>query len=321
MKREGNLFNDICSLDNLRTAESIARKGKEDQYGVYLFDRDPEGNLLELRDMLMYKEFTTSQYNVFKIYDPKERDVYGLPYYPDRIVHHAAMLKLESRFMSVFTADSYSSIKGKGIGGFDKAMKAALRDVPNTQYCLKIDIEKFYPNIDHDILKGQLRRIFKDPDLFWLLDDIIDSAPGVPIGNYLSQFFANFNLTPFDHWLKEEMRVRRYFRYADDIVILAPNKIYLHELLARMRDYLLNKLKLIVKGNYQVFPVEAQGIDVCGFVYFHDYSLMRKSIKQGLARAVAGGKSWETIAGYLGWAGQCNSNHLVKKLFPGRVAV
>src|SRR6185436_15260850 len=104
------------------------------------------------------------------------------------------------------------------------ALREALKDVPSTKYCLKLDIKKFYPSVDHDILKQLLRRKFKDPDLLWLLDEIIDSADGLPIGNYLSQYFANFYLTYFDHWLKEEERIGPYFRYADDLVFLSPDK-------------------------------------------------------------------------------------------------
>lgn len=295
-------------------ADSIARTGKKDQYGVKLFDRNPEQNLLELRDMLLYKEYTTSPYSVFQIHDPKERDVYRLPYYPDRIVHHAVMNKLERYFTATFTADSYSCIKGRGIHGFDRNLKKALRDVPGTQYCLKIDIKKFYPSIDHAILKQQLRRKFKDPGLQWLLDDIIDSAPGVPIGNYLSQFFANFYLTPFDHWIKEVLRAKYYFRYADDIVVLSHSKPYLHELLSIVREYLSSNLNLTIKNNYQVFPVAARGIDVVGYVYYHGYSRLRKSIKQRFARAVAKNKSRATLAAYWGWSIHCNSYHLINKL-------
>lgn len=315
MKRIGNLFQEVCSLENLRMAEAIARMGKKHQYGVKLFDQNPEANLLELRDMLLYKEFTTSPYSVMKIYDPKERDVSRLPYYPDRIVHHAIMLKLYDMFTACFTADTYSCIRGKGIGGFDRQMKKYLRDVPGTRYCLKIDIKKFYPNVDHVILKTQLRRKIKDPDLLWLLDDIVDSAPGVPIGNYLSQFFANFYLTPFDHWIKEVLGVEYYLRYSDDMIILSDSKEYLHQLLVNIRTYLAENLQLTIKSNYQIFPVDARGIDVCGYVYFHWYSLMRKSIKKKFARAVAKRKGFQTIAAYRGWAKHCNSNHLIKKLF------
>jgi RNA-directed DNA polymerase len=129
---------------------------------------------------------------------------YRLPYFPDRITHHAVMNILEPIFMQLFTSDTYSCIKKRGIHAAALAVKKALRNEPATRYCLKLDIKKFYPNIDHQVLKHLLRRKFKDEDLLWLLDEIIDSAPGLPIGNYLSQYFANFYLTYFDHWIKKQ---------------------------------------------------------------------------------------------------------------------
>jgi len=319
MKRYGNLFQQICSIENLEMADAKARKGKCFQYGVQLHNKNRKANIIRLREMLLNKTYTTSKYSVFRIYDPKERDVYRLPYYPDRIVHHAIMNLMEKIFVSTFTADTYSCIKGKGIHAAKRAVEKALRNVPNTQYCLQIDIKKFYPSVNHDILKQLLRRKIKDPDLLWLLDDIIDSADGLPIGNYLSQFFANFFLTYFDHWIKETIAVCSYFRYSDDIVILASNKPYLHRLLAAIREYLKTNLKLDVKDNYQVFPIDAQGIDFIGYKFYHGYTLLRKTIKQNFARAVAGSDNSLSIASYWGWAKHCNSNHLIKKLFHERV--
>ena len=192
--------------------------------------------------------------------------------------------------------------------------KALDTDEAGTTYCLKLDIKKFYASIDHDILKQLLRRKFKDQDLLWLLDEIIHSAEGVPIGNYLSQYFANFYLTYFDHWIKEVKGVRYYFRYSDDIVILHPSKEFLHELLAAIKQYLNGNLKLIVKDNYQVFPVAARGIDVIGYVFYHTHTRMRKSIKKNFARRVSRRKNKATIAAYNGWAQFSNSKHLLKKL-------
>jgi hypothetical protein len=194
-----------------------------------------------------------------------------------------------------------------------------LKDIPGTQYCLKLDITKFYPSVDHSVLKQLLRKKIKDTDLLWLLDGIIDSAEGLPIGNYLSQYFANFYLTYFDHWIKEEKKVKYYFRYADDMVILSDNKPYLHQLLCEIREYLQENLKLEVKDNYQVFPVEDRGIDFVGYVFFHTHVLLRKSIKQSFARMLARNKNPQSIASYKGWAKHCNSKNLVKKLLNEQV--
>jgi RNA-directed DNA polymerase len=319
MKRFGNLYGQICSLENLQLADAKARKRKAGQYGVQAHDKNREANLLLLQQQLLSKTYRTSPYTTFKVYEPKERIVYRLPYFPDRITHHAIMNVLEPIWTAVFTADTYSCIKKKGIHGAANGVKRALRDFPGTRYCLKLDVKKFYPNIDHDVLKQVIRRKIKDPDLLWLLDEIIDSAPGVPIGNYLSQYFANLYLSYFDHWIKETKAVRYYFRYADDVVILASNKPTLHQLLADIRRHFLRDLKLTVKENYQVFPVAARGIDFVGYRLFHSHILLRKSIKQNFARKLHAGAKPLTIASYYGWIKHCNGKHLLKKLLYEKV--
>jgi retron-type reverse transcriptase len=221
---------------------------------------------------------------------------------------------LEPLFVSTFTTDTYSCIKGKGIHAAGRAVKVALKDTKNTTYCLKLDIKKFYPNVNHSILKILLRRKIKDSDLLELLDGIIDSASGLPIGNYLSQYFANFYLTYFDHWVKEDRKVKYYFRYADDMVFLSNDKKYLHTLLFDIRKYLDENLKLTIKHNYQIFPVDARGIDFVGYVYRHTHTLLRKSIKQSFARMLVNNKNPQSSASYKGWAIHCDSKNLLKKL-------
>ncbi|HET6255823.1 MAG TPA: RNA-directed DNA polymerase [Puia sp.] len=314
MKRIGQLYEKICSLDNLRLADQKARKGKSHQPGVKAHLVSAESNLLSLQQMLLTKTYQTSPYITFKIYEPKEREIFRLPYFPDRILHHAVLNILEPIFRAVYTADSYSCIRGRGIHGAARAVKRALRDPEATRYCLKLDIRKFYPSVSHNVLKGLLRRKFKDPDLLWLLDEIIESAPGLPIGNYLSQYFANFYLTYFDHWLKEEKLVRHYFRYLDDMVFLAPNKPSLHRLLGEIRQYLEVHLRLQLKANYQVFPVAARGIDFVGYRFFLTHTLLRKSIKKNFARMVARRLTLQSVASYYGWAAHADCNHLLKTL-------
>lgn len=295
-------------------ADSIARKGKLTQPGVVKHDQNREKNIQDLHRMLSDKTYKTSEYTTFIIYEPKEREIFRLPYFPDRIVHHAVMNILEPIFISTFTADTYSCIKKKGIHAAAAAVRNALSDIAGTRYCLKLDIKKFYPNVDHEVLKQLLRRKIKDADLLQLLDGIIDSAEGLPIGNYLSQYFANFYLTYFDHWMKEELQLKYYFRYADDMVILSDNKEQLHQVLDKIRRYLQENLKLQVKDNYQVFPVDARGIDFVGYVFRHTHTLLRKSIKQSFARMLSRNKNPQSIASYRGWAVHCNSKNLLKKL-------
>ena len=319
MKRIGNLYEQICSIENLNLADSIAQKGKQKQPGVIAHNRNKASNIEALHRALIDKTYVTSEYTTFPIWEPKERIIFRLPYYPDRIVHHAVMIVLERIFVATFTADTYSCIKKRGIHAAARALKKALKDKEGTNYCLKIDIKKFYPNVDHDILKHLLRRKIKDPDLLWILDGIIDSAEGLPIGNYLSQYLANFYLTYLDHWLKEEKKVRYYFRYADDMVFLSADKPYLHSLLAEIRTYLQINLKLEIKDNYQVFPVDDRGIDFVGYVFRHSHTMLRKGIKKSFARKVAKGANPQSIASYTGWAKHCNSKNFVKKLMHEKV--
>ncbi len=314
MKRKGKIYPTIYSMENLLQADEKAKKGKSKQYGVLLHNKNKEANLQLLHEMLINKTYSTSKYDIFKVYEPKEREVYRLPYFPDRITHHAIMNILEPVFVSVFTSDTYSCIKQRGIHACASKLKKALKNQKETAYCLKLDIVKFYPSVNHDILKNLLCRKFKDNDLLWLLSEIIDSAPGLPIGNYLSQYLANFYLTYFDHWLKEEKKVKHYFRYADDLVILGSNKNDLHRILFEIKQYLNENLKLTVKPNYQVFPIQARGIDFLGYKFYHTHTLLRKRIKQNFARMLKKNPNPASIASYKGWAKHCNSKHLLKKL-------
>ena len=119
-----------------------------------------------------------------------------------------------------------ASIKGRGLHhGMRKLKKALVEDRKYTKYCLKLDIKKFYPNIDKQCLKDKFRRVIKDENTLWLIDSIIDSADsGVPIGNYTSQWFANFYLQDLDHYIKEELGIKYYIRYMDDMVLFSNNK-------------------------------------------------------------------------------------------------
>ena len=308
------MFFKIYDLENLKLADLKARKGKRFQNSVINFDKNKDGNLLSLSESLKNKKYTTSEYTTFKIKEPKERIIFRLPYFPDRITHHAILNVIEPIFMSTFTSDTYSCIKKRGILAASMNLRKALEDKEGTKYCLKIDIKKFYPNVDHNILKQLLRKKFKDKDLLWLLDDIIDSTDGIPIGNYMSQLFGNFYLTYFDHWIKESKKVKHYFRYADDMVFLSDNKEDLHQLLKEIKEYLWNNLKLTVKENHRVFPVHVNGIDFVGYVHFHTHVRLRKGIKKKFAKMLVKYRNKKSIASYNGWLLYSNSENLRKKL-------
>ena len=321
MKRKNNLYERICDLNNLYSAYSKARKGKGRTYGVLYFEKDLIRNILQIQSELLSETYRTSDYEIFKVYDPKEREIYRLPF-KDRVVQHAIMNILEEIWTSIFISHTYSCIKGKGIHGVLKHLRRDLRDASGTAYCLKMDIKKFYPSIDHDIMKAIIRKKIKDVRLLDLLDGIIDSAPGVPIGNYLSQYLANLYLSYFDHWLKEDKQVKYYYRYADDIIVLNESKEYLHQLRVEIEQYLSAELRLQLKSNYQVFPIKSRGLDFVGYVFYHDHILMRKRIKKRFCRHAAKlnkkkipPKEYKIrLCSWLGWAKHCNSRNLIKTI-------
>lgn len=322
MKRYNNLFDKIVSLDNLYLADKKARRNKSHRKDIIEFDKNKDELLLQLQKQLIEGKYVTSEYHTFIIKEPKERIIFKLPYYPDRIVHHAIMNILEPIWCSIFINNTYSCIKKRGIHKALKDVRLALKDKQNTIYCLKLDIRKFYLSIDHDILKQIIIKKIKDTKLLDLLDGIIDSVEGVPIGNYLSQFFANLYLTYFDHWIKEVKHIKYYFRYADDIVILHGDKDYLRNLLQEIKDY-ISTLKLQVKDNYQIFKVEDRSISFVGYKIYHDHSLIRKNIKQKMCRKAAKLNKLKYITmleykqqtcSHIGWMKHCNGINLLKKI-------
>lgn len=330
MKRYGNLYEKIYDMNNLRLAHKNAKKGKGWYKEVKMIDENPDFYLKKLQDMLINKTYHTSEYQTFiKKEGGKEREIFKLPYFPDRVCQWAVMLVIEPILLNYFTNDTYSAIPERGIHLCLNRLKKALQtDVPNTQYCLKMDAKKFYPSINHDILKLKYRGLFKDPDLLWLIDEIIDSTEGdtgIPIGNYLSQYSGNFYLAKFDHWVKEVKHIKYYYRYMDDIVILGNNKEELHALRKEIDGIFKTKLKLKVKENWQVFPTFKRGIDFVGYRVFMNYSLLRKSTcKQFKKKMITINKKrlnnqeltfseWCSINSYKGWLMSCDSHRLSEK--------
>lgn len=319
MKRYNNLFDKIITIENLELAEKKARKHKGNRKEVIEFLAYKDKLLLQLQKKLITEEYITSEYSTFIIKEPKERLIFKLPFYPDRIVHHAIMNILEPIWVSILIKNTYSCIKGRGIHAAVRDIKRDLKDVEGTKYCLKLDIKKFYPSIDHDVLKQIVRKKIKDVKLLRLLDSIIDSTNGIPIGNYLSQFFANLTLAYFDHWLKEVKQVKYYYRYADDIVILSNSKEELKTLFNDIQVY-LKSLKLDIKSNYQIFPLDSRGLSFVGYVFFHTHTKIRKSIKRNMCkissrlRHACYDKYRSHMCSFIGWLKYCNGLNLINKV-------
>lgn len=362
-----DLFNSICSMDNLYRAYQNAKSGKGWYKEVKQIEKRPFYYLAGLQYMLKNHLFKTSEYEIFILNEgKKKRDVYKLPFFPDRIAQWAILQVIEPFLLANMTADTYSAIPGKGIqpivddlrghyktkivDGKKKSVwvpSILLTDEENTRYCYKIDLHHYYQSINHEVLKQKFRKVFKDPELLWLLDEITDSIntateedlielslsgeievdpnTGIPIGNYMSQYSGNFYLSSFDHWIKEELHTKHNYRYMDDVVIFASSKEELHEIHRKVTAYTRDYLHLNIKGNYQIFPTKVRGVDFVGYRFFGEYTLLRKSTAINFKRKMRACRKkmennipptyseWCSFNSYKGWLGNCDSYRLSKK--------
>lgn len=324
VKRYGRLWDKIISLENLEVAYHLARQGKKRKPAVRKFARDEQGNLLKIRNKLINKTFHTGQYTLKTIYEPKKRTIYILPFNPDRIIQHALMRVVSPIWDKIFIYDSYACRAGKGM---HKGSKKTMYYIRHNKYCLKCDISKFYPSINHSILKKIIRRKVKDPNVLWLFDDIIDSYRGetnTPIGNYTSQWFGNLYMNELDMYVKHCLKFKNYIRYCDDFLFFSNDKKELHNVAEKIKEFAFNALRLNL-SKCDLFPV-ARGVDFLGYRHFPKYILLRKStakkakrkIKIALNRILKHKltlKQFEsTLASYKGWMMWAKTHNLQNSL-------
>ena len=282
LKRYGNLWDKVCDIDNLKAAHKDARRGKKHYYEVKWVNANEEKAIKDLQNLLISGDFTTSQYTIEDRFDGRKlRTLYKLPYYPDRIVQHALMRIVGPIFESCFIRDTFQSISNRGTHDARKRVEKAIKNKP-PQYALKFDIKKYYPNVQSDLLKIIIREKIKCKPTLKLIDDIVNSCEGIPIGNYTSQYFGNLYLCKFDWWVKQELRPNHYFRYCDDLVILTDSAKEAHSIREKMFARLSCTYKLEVKSDWQVFPVDTRGLDFVGFVFTTKKTRLRKKIAKGL---------------------------------------
>lgn len=279
MRRHGNLWDRIISQENIQLAYSKAIKHKSKKRNVIKFNEDKENNLKKVRECLINKTFTTGNYTLKTIYEPKKRTIYVLPFAPDRIVQHSLMNILSPIWDGLFINDSYACRENKGA---HKGSKKTMEYVRKNRYVLKCDISKFYPSVDQNILFNIVQKKIKCINTLWLIEDIIYSFPGgknVPIGNYTSQWFGNLYLNELDQYVKTDLQNRYghidYVRYCDDFCLFHNNKKILHECSELIKDFLYNNL-LLKFSKCEVSPV-SRGVDFLGYRHFNNYILLRKS--------------------------------------------
>ncbi len=282
MKRLGNLWEKIISFENLYLASRKAQKGKRFRDNVLEFNDQIENNLLHLQQELETKTYQPGEYHTFRIYDPKPRLISAAPY-RDRIVHHALCNIIIPPMEKSFIDDTYANRKGYGT---HRALRRFTQFARSSRYVLQCDIKKYFPSIDHEILKQLIRHKIKCQDTLWLIDAIIDNSnpqelvndsflgddiltpierrKGLPIGNLTSQFFANFYLNRFDHFIQEKIKCHKYLRYVDDFALFSEDKGFLDDARIAIEEYLTTLRLIIHPIKSQLFETQ-YGVNFVGF--------------------------------------------------------
>ena len=280
MKRAGGLWPGIVAPEALHAAYLRARKGKRFTPDVLAFEAEREANLRQLREQLEDGTYRPGVYRTFTVRDPKPRLISAAPF-RDRVVHHALVAAIEPAFENGFIYDSYANRVRKGTHAALRRYRDWCAAYP---FALRCDVAKFFPSMDHDVLKGLLRRKLKDGRVLDLCDRIIDGwAPGLPIGNLTSQLFQNVYLDPLDHFVKETLGCRAYLRYVDDFVLLARRKA----ILRRWRDKLRERLAgLSLRPNERTFEIvrTSEGINWLGFFVTPDDCRLRRERRVAFRR-------------------------------------
>lgn len=256
MRRKGNLYKNIYKLENIQTIFNEVCRNTKNKRKVGIFREYKASYISRIHDILINKSYTPAPYNVFTIYEPKERRIVSQPM-QDKVINH-----LVSRYIlypaiipCLIDANVASRINmgtSKGLlytYKFNNICKIKY----NTYYILKCDISKFFASIDHDILKAKLKRKIKDKDALDIVFTIIDSDKnGLSIGNMSSQALAIFFLNDLDHYIKEQLKIKYYVRYQDDFLLFHQSKHYLKECLEKIKIF-LSKEKLTLNKKTRLY--------------------------------------------------------------------
>jgi len=331
LKRIGNLYSKIYDYENIYKAYLDARKSKRYRNEVLKFTSNLEENLITIQNELIWKSYTPRTSRQFYVIEPKKRLITAPAFY-DRVVHHALHNIIESVFDRSFIYHNYACRHGKGTHAAVDYFQKSLQKIQNKHdkvYCLKIDVAQYFPSINHDILFGLIKRKIKDTNVLWLIKTIVDSSPtnpGLGIGALTSQLFANVYLNHLDHYAKEVLQVKNYVRYMDDVVILHPDKKYLHGIRKDIESFLWSDLRLKTNGKTQVIATN-RGVTFLGYRVWSTHRLLKGQSKRRIKRKlrlfmklyskrkIQLDEIRASIHSWLGHVKHCNSYNLRKKIF------
>lgn len=328
MQSHKQLFEKVIDRENVRQAILNASENKRDRKDVIEVLDNIEYHIDKIIEILTSGRYVAHVDNVCIINEGthlKLRRIRKPHFAYDQIIHHAVIQVLQPILMKPMYYMSCGSIPGRGSYYGKKRIERWIRsDVKNTKYVFKMDIRHFYESVDKEILKAMLKKTIRDWKMLKVLYAIIDGCEkGLPLGNYTSQWFANFMLTKLDHYIKEVLKAKYYARYMDDIVIFGANKKKLHAMHKDIEKYLKEKFHLRIKDNWQVYRFEyksrkdgrlhGRDLDFMGFRFKRDRTILRRSLHYRITRKATRVAKKTTIKGasamvsYMGYIKHTNS--------------
>ncbi len=344
MKQYYDLYPRVYDFGSRYWAYRNARKGKRNRTEVQRFENLLENNLIQIQNELMWKTYRQGRYREFYVTEPKRRLIMALPF-RDRVVQWSIYMTLNPILERKYIYDSYACRVGKGAHKALQRLRYWLAKEPSLKYVLKLDVHKYFYRVKHDILLGIYGEFLKDDNLMWLLEHIIRAndgrlglvdgsttyntrtgGVGMAVGNLVSQMSANVYLNEVDQFAKHGLRIKHYMRYMDDMLVLADNKRYLHEVRREIEEFLLARLALKTNIKTQIRPV-TQGIEWVGFRVWPTHVKMRKSTSKRMKRRLKslkrknerGEVDFETVnqsvQSYFGILKHCDSYRLIQAVF------
>ncbi|AKM79737.1 MAG: Retron-type reverse transcriptase [Candidatus Beckwithbacteria bacterium GW2011_GWB1_47_15] len=322
MKQENLRFADLITVKSLFQAWDEFKKEKRSKRDVQRFERHLEDNLFNLYSQLKQKSYRHGAYQEFYVTDPKRRHIHKSSV-RDRVLHHLLYQYLYKLFDQSFIYDSYSCRKDKGthraVKRLEKFSRIVSRNYSRGCWSLKCDISRFFASVDHRILKNLIVKKVKDEDINWLINKVINSfnltpGKGIPLGNLTSQVFSNIYLNQLDQFVKHELKLKYYLRYADDFIVLSKtNKEFPSDVNAISR-FLGDRLKLTLHPNKILIKKLSWGIDFCGYLVLPHYILPRTKTKRRILKKIGPGSNFQALYSYLGYFSHASSYKLSQAL-------
>lgn len=317
------LFSEIFSIENLLSAWKEFLRGKRKRKDVLDFQLHLMDNIFSIHTDIKLHTYNHDIYEFFVISDPKRREIHKATV-RDRLVHRAIYRVMYPYFDQKFIEDSFSCRKNKGthkaIEQFREYSYEASDGYRHTLWVLKCDVRNFFASIDQNILLKILGKNISDKDIIDIFKNIIFSfcstepGKGLPLGNLTSQLLVNVYMNEFDQWMKSQIKIPYYIRYADDFVIMSTSRKYLENIFVKIRNFLLDTLHLDLHPDKVFIKTLASGVDFLGWVYFPTHCVLRTVTKRRMLKKLASNSSPETIQSYLGLLSHGNTHKLQKMI-------